>query len=384
MICAEAGKPLKTARVEAERAVSTLHVRGGRGPPARGRGRCRWTPRPPGEGKLAFTLRRPIGDRRRDQPVQLPAQPRRPQGRARRSPPAARSCSSPRPRRRSRRSSSPSSLEEAGLPAGLAQRRRRPRGRDRRRAGRGRARQARHVHRLGRGRLGPRAPRGAQAREARARERDAGDRRRDAPTRPRPRRGSRRTRSRSPGQSCISVQRIYVLARLVRRLRRAARRRDRDARRRRPGRRAHRRRPGDRRRRARSDPRVDRRVAAARCSPAATTTADGLIRPTSDRATRRPTRRSSATEVFGPVCTVSPVASLDEAIERANATRVRPAGRRSSPSGCATALDAARAARVRRRGRERGADVPRRPDAVRRRRRPPATRRRARRGPSAR
>jgi len=50
------------------------------------------------------------------------------------------------------------------------------------------------------------------------------------------------------------------------------------------------------------------------------TTADGLIRPTVIAA---PDARSKVEceEVFGPVCTVTQVASLAEAIERANATR---------------------------------------------------------------
>ena len=50
------------------------------------------------------------------------------------------------------------------------------------------------------------------------------------------------------------------------------------------------------------------------------TTADGLIRPT---VIARPATESQVEcdEVFGPVCSVSPVATLDEAIGRANATR---------------------------------------------------------------
>jgi acyl-CoA reductase-like NAD-dependent aldehyde dehydrogenase len=49
-------------------------------------------------------------------------------------------------------------------------------------------------------------------------------------------------------------------------------------------------------------------------------TADGVLRPT---VIARPARDSNVEcdEVFGPVVTVSPVASIDEAIERANATR---------------------------------------------------------------
>ena len=46
----------------------------------------------------------------------------------------------------------------------------------------------------------------------------------------------------------------------------------------------------------------------------------GLIRPTVIAAPR-PDAKVSCDEVFGPVCTISPVDSVDEAIERANATR---------------------------------------------------------------
>jgi acyl-CoA reductase-like NAD-dependent aldehyde dehydrogenase len=49
-------------------------------------------------------------------------------------------------------------------------------------------------------------------------------------------------------------------------------------------------------------------------------TADGLIRPTVI-ARPRPEDKVSCEEVFGPVCTVSPYDSLDEAIELANGTR---------------------------------------------------------------
>ena len=52
----EAGKPMKAARVEAGRAMSTS--RWPRSRPASSTGEwCRWTRRRPAEGKLAFTLR---------------------------------------------------------------------------------------------------------------------------------------------------------------------------------------------------------------------------------------------------------------------------------------------------------------------------------------
>jgi len=50
------------------------------------------------------------------------------------------------------------------------------------------------------------------------------------------------------------------------------------------------------------------------------TTADGVIRPTVIAAPD-PHSQVECEEIFGPVCTVTRVASLDEAVERANATR---------------------------------------------------------------
>ena len=70
-------------------------------------------------------------------------------------------------------------------------------------------------------------------------------------------------------------------------------------------------------------------------------------------------------EVFGPVCVVNGVDSLEEAYARANADGLRPAGR--DLHGVARhRARRRRRARVRRRHGERGADLPRRPDAVRR------------------
>ena len=157
---------------------------------------CRWTPRAAGAGKLGFTIRVPIGVVARDQPVQLPAQPGRAQDRSgarRRLPGRAQAGvgdaalgALPRRARAGR-----------GPAARLAERGRRAVVGDRRRAGRGRARQADHVHRLGRGGLGDRRASRAQAGQARARELDAADRRRRAPTSTPPPPRSPRTRSRS-------------------------------------------------------------------------------------------------------------------------------------------------------------------------------------------
>ena len=79
-----------------------------------------------------------------------------------------------------------------------------------------------------------------------------------------------------------------------------------------------------------------------------------------------PETKLACDEAFGPVCTLQPYAALDEAIAIANATRY---GLQAGifTSSIRTALQASRAARVRRRHGQRGADVPRRPDALRRR-----------------
>ena len=79
-IAAEAGKPLKTARVEAARCVDTLtfsavearKLTGGTVPMEASAGRRRQARR---------DAARPLRGRRRDQPLQLPAQPGRPQAR---------------------------------------------------------------------------------------------------------------------------------------------------------------------------------------------------------------------------------------------------------------------------------------------------------------
>ena len=88
---------------------------------------------------------------------------------------------------------------------------------------------------------------------------------------------------------------------------------------RRPGRRGDGRRPGDRRRRAE---RILEWIAESGGEVLAggDTTEDGLIRPTVIASPRR-TPKVSCEEVFGPVCTVTPYDTLDEAIELANGTR---------------------------------------------------------------
>ena len=92
---------------------------------------------------------------------------------------------------------------------------------------------------------------------------------------------------------------------------------------------------------------------------------DGLIQPTVI-ANAAPELKVSCEEVFGPVVTVNAVDSLDEAIELANSTRYGlQAGIFTTP---ARQRHAGRAgARLRRRDRQRGTDLPLRPDALRRR-----------------
>ena len=107
-ICAEAGKPLKTARVEASRAMSTYTFAAVEARKLAG-DMVPMDASQAGEGKLAFTLRVPIGRRRRDQPVQLPAQPGRPQDRARAGRRLRRGAEARDRRLRSRRSCSRSS-----------------------------------------------------------------------------------------------------------------------------------------------------------------------------------------------------------------------------------------------------------------------------------
>ena len=73
---------MKAARVEAARAVSTFTMAAVEARKLAG-DVVPMDASPAGVGKLAFTLRVPIGDRRRDLAVQLPVQPRRAQDRSR-------------------------------------------------------------------------------------------------------------------------------------------------------------------------------------------------------------------------------------------------------------------------------------------------------------
>ena len=115
-ISAEAGKPLKAARVEVARAMSTYTMAAVQARTLAGE-MVPMDASQAGEGKLAFTMRRPIGVVGAISPVQLPAQPRRPQDRAG----ARRGCAvvlSP-PRQTPLSALLLAELEhEAGLPAG--------------------------------------------------------------------------------------------------------------------------------------------------------------------------------------------------------------------------------------------------------------------------
>ena len=88
-----------------------------------------------------------------------------------------------------------------------------------------------------------------------------------------------------------------------------------------------------------------------------------LISPTVI-AERRRGRRCACDEVFGPVVTVS---TYDSSTRRSSSPTARATASRpeSSPPTSAGRADGRPAARVRRRDYQRGADVPRRPDAVR-------------------
>ena len=138
---AEVGKPLKAAKVEAARAMSTFTMAAVEARKLAGE----MVPMtPPGRrGKLAFTLRLPIGVVGAISPFQLPAQSRRPQDRAgarRRLRGRAETGVADSASRFCSRSST-----EAGLPGWLNVLS--PGRRDWRRARRGRARASDHVHR---------------------------------------------------------------------------------------------------------------------------------------------------------------------------------------------------------------------------------------------
>ena len=254
-ISAEAGKPLKAARVEASRAMSTFTMAAVEARKLTGE-MVPMDASQAGAGKLAFTLRQPIGVVGAISPFNFPLNlvahkiaPALAAGCAVVLKPASQTPFS---------ALLLAELEtEAGLPPGWLNVLVGPAVGDRRRPGRGRARARDHLHRLGRRRLEAGGAGAAEARQARARQRDAGDRR-----------GGRRPRGRS---DAARRERVLVRgpelhlgpadlrpARCVRRAALALPAQGRGARRRRPRRRGDRRRTADRRRRARPRARLDR------------------------------------------------------------------------------------------------------------------------------
>ena len=148
----EAGKPIKTARVEASRAMSTYTFAAVEARTLTG-DMIPMDAAQAGEGKLAFTVRRPVGIVGAISPFNFPCNlvahklaPALAAGCPVVLKPASADAALRAVPRRARAGGRAS--------RGLAQRRRRPVVRDRRRARRGRAGEADHVHRLRPGRLG--------------------------------------------------------------------------------------------------------------------------------------------------------------------------------------------------------------------------------------
>ena len=111
-IAREGGKPLKWAKVEATRAVSTFRWAAEEAPARRTASSSAWTPRPRSASRAGLIRRFPYGPVLGITPFNFPREPGGAQGRARRSRSARRSSSSRRRRRRS-----------ASLPPGRAVRR---------------------------------------------------------------------------------------------------------------------------------------------------------------------------------------------------------------------------------------------------------------------
>ena len=335
LISDEAGKPLKAARVEASRAMSTYTFAAVEARKLAGE-MVPMDAAQAGEGKLAFTLRRPIGVVGAISPFNFPLN----LVAHKIAPALAAGCAVVlKPA-----SQTPMSAlllaeleEEAGLPAGLAQRARRPGVRDRGRPRRGRARQADHLHGLERRRLEAEGARAEEAREPRARQCHAADRR------------GRRGRVDGGGEGLAERVRLRGAelhlraaglrgAQRVRRVRAAARPVGRSA----EGRAT---RPTRTRTSVPSSTRTRASASSSGSRRAAEQVLTGgelegeLIRPTVI-ANPAPDDEVSCEEVFGPVCTVTAVDSIDEAIRLANstATGCRPA---SSPASLDNALRAA-------------------------------------------
>ena len=124
------------------------------------------------------------------------------------------------------------------------------------------------------------------------------------------------------GQSCISVQRVLVAVRGLRGLRGAPGEAGREPEGRRPDGPDGRRRPGDPEERGRADRRVGqggRLAGRRRCSPAAA--AEGPFFYPTLIADVQPEMKVCREEIFGPVVTISPYQTFDEAIATVNDSR---------------------------------------------------------------
>ena len=353
-ICEEAGKPIKTARVEASRAMSTYTFAAVEARKLAGE-MIPMDAAQAGEGKLAFTLRAPIGVVGAISPFNFPCNlvahklaPALGRGLPRRAQAGERDAAlgaAARRARAARRACPPAGSTSLVGPASeigdvLVEDER-----------------VTLITFTGSGEVGWKLQRAraAQAREARARQLDAGDRRRRRRRRDGGRASSPRTpspspaRAASPSSGSTSSARRYdaFVAAFVPKVEALEGRR--------PGRRRHRRRAGDRRGQPRA--RILAWIGAsrrARCSPAASE--DGLVRPTvianvRRRRQGRAARRCSARRDRQPRRLAR---RGDRARER---HALRPPGRRLhriDRHGAARG----RPARLRRRHRQRGADVP--------------------------
>ncbi len=198
-IAAEAGKPIKTATVEAERCVSTLEFSAVEARKLTG-GTVPMDAATAGVGKLGVMLRVPYGVVGAISPFNFPAQPRRPQARA-----GDRRRQRGRPQaRRPDADLGPEAGRDPGrgrpareLALGRARTRLQGRQRDRRAP----ADQGDHLHRLGPGRLGHPLQGPAQEGQPRARLQRAADRQRTTATGKRPRTKPRSMPSPTPARA---------------------------------------------------------------------------------------------------------------------------------------------------------------------------------------
>ena len=365
-IAAEAGKPMKTATVEAQRCVDTLTFSAVEARKLTG-GTVPMEASPAGAGKLGVMLRVPYGVVGAISPFNFPLNlvahklgPAIAAGNAIVLKPAGQTPISAL--------KLAEILVEAGLPEGWLSVVPGPGSRGRQRDRRARADRGAHLHRLGRGRLGHPQPRPAQEGQPRARLQRAADRQRrrrlggGGRQSPDPRLLPRRPELHlDPADPRPRGRR--------RRLHRAARRQRREAEGRRPARPRDRRRPADHPRRPRPGQGVDRRGGRRRRRAADRRRAGRrgpLPRPDPARRRRRKTPRSGArrSSARSRRSTASPTSTRRCAMANDSKFGLQ-AGVFTRDIG--RGLEAGEDARVRRRPDQRGADLPRRPDALRRR-----------------